>query len=113
MENDYLVNKALRDIEKSWRDPKVKGQAVWVTAQEGNEQKILAPTKTQIHDKGKSLILRRNKYLVTAVPQAKKKQIVTGISQIKNFKMSGKNALAIDQHYKKYGNKEFKEFSVI
>jgi len=100
MEKDYLISKAQREIEKGWRDPKVRGQAVWVDVHEGNEKKTLAPTKTEIHPKGKSLILRRNKYFLTSLPELKKKQNLIGLHDAKNFKLDSTGAKFVENEYK-------------
>ena len=94
-------------VSKSLGGPKVKGQAVWTYSDKNGERKIFAPQDAKISYKGKSLVLRRPKYVVSVVPREKNLKQSTGISDAKNFKMSREGREGIHQAYLK-GDTEFK-----
>lgn len=94
-------------IDKALGGPKVKGQAVWTHSDKNGERKTFAPQDAKVTYKGKSLILRRPKYVVSVVPSKKNLKQSTGISDAKNFTMSREGREGIHQAYLK-GDKEFK-----
>lgn len=79
--------------------PKVREQSVWLTTEDKNGNiKRLKPTEKSTTYKGKSLILRRPKYQISNVPNAKGKTVL-GVQATANKKLPRKEAEKVHDNY--------------
>lgn len=80
------------DISKALGGPKVKGQAVWSYGEKKNGERVIyEPNEVAVSANGKSLILRRPKYHMTLMPYEKNRAKSSGIHDVKNFTLNGRD----------------------